>query len=197
MKKTIVFVVLGIPVLIALILKFFGQNQFEIPVYYQQGLTSDECDIHTKDQYFIQEFVTVDGGRILPRGGICILYFHSWLNENLTQEIRELGRIISTKTMPEGSKVFALTSEEIITEMVSGSTLLQFDEAHLEDIARCNLLLAQSDTIKGQIDYSSIVLIDSTGRIRGYFLGSDEEEYDRLSAEVDILYLEGREVRNE
>jgi protein SCO1/2 len=190
MRKAIVFVVLGIPVLIAIILKFFGQNQFEIPVYYQDGITSEECGIQSSDQYVIQEFETINGDQHHLRGGISIIYFHSELNENSARMTRELERIFSAKSKSKLLKVYALTDEETVSEMISGSTLLRFDREQLGSIAICNLLLPQSDSAGENIDYSIIVLVDSTGRIRGYYNGTEEEEYDRLSAEVDILFLE-------
>jgi hypothetical protein len=38
MKKIILFVALPLPVLVFIFLKLFGRNEFEIPVYYEEGV---------------------------------------------------------------------------------------------------------------------------------------------------------------
>ncbi|HZY78809.1 MAG TPA: hypothetical protein VFE50_04755 [Cyclobacteriaceae bacterium] len=38
MKKIILFVALGVPILVFIFLKFFGKNEFDIPVYYAEGI---------------------------------------------------------------------------------------------------------------------------------------------------------------
>jgi hypothetical protein len=41
MKKIILFVALPLPVLFFIFLKFFGKNEFDIPVYYSEGVTRE------------------------------------------------------------------------------------------------------------------------------------------------------------
>lgn len=38
LKKIILFIALPLPVLVFLFLKFFGKNEFQVPVYYQEGI---------------------------------------------------------------------------------------------------------------------------------------------------------------
>ena len=38
MKKIILFVALGVPIMVFIFLKFFGRNEFDIPVYYTEGI---------------------------------------------------------------------------------------------------------------------------------------------------------------
>lgn len=38
MKKIVLFVALPLPILVFIFLKFFGKNEFEIPVYYTEGV---------------------------------------------------------------------------------------------------------------------------------------------------------------
>jgi len=45
MKKIILFVALPLPVLVFIFLKFFGKNEFEIPVYWSEGVNVAGCDV--------------------------------------------------------------------------------------------------------------------------------------------------------
>lgn len=38
MKKIVLFVALPLPILVFIFLKFFGRNEFEVPVYYAEGV---------------------------------------------------------------------------------------------------------------------------------------------------------------
>jgi protein SCO1/2 len=196
MRKAIVFVVLGIPVLIAIILKLFGQNQFEIPVYYEEGVSSEECDTELKGQYYVGDFQTIDGRNHSLKGEISIVYFHSAQNEHVVQMTRDFERAFSTKSGSSSFKVYAFTDIDNVFENIPDLPItktLHFDSDQLDSIARCSLFLSQSDIDKGGLYFSTIILMDRSGRIRGYYDGSEEEEYDRLSAEVDILQLEDDE----
>ena len=46
MKKTILILVLLVPAGTFLFLKFFGKNEFDIPVYYQEGVELPPADCH-------------------------------------------------------------------------------------------------------------------------------------------------------
>jgi len=193
MKKAIVFVVLGIPVLIAVILKLFGDNQFVIPIYFEEGVSNKECDIQSKDQYYVGDFQTIDGRNQTLKGETSVVYFHSGLNKSLVQMSMDFERVFSTKSEEASFKVYAFTDIDSYSENVPDLpyvTILQFNMDQLDKIASCSLFLSQSDFADGELLFSTIVLMDSSGRIRGYYNGAEEEEFDRLSAEVDILQLE-------
>lgn len=46
MKKIILFVALPLPVLVFLFLKFFGKNEFDVPVYWKDGINVSGCNPH-------------------------------------------------------------------------------------------------------------------------------------------------------
>ncbi|MBS1682751.1 MAG: hypothetical protein JST48_13650 [Bacteroidetes bacterium] len=57
-KLTYLFLALLLPGIIFLFLRFFGQNRFDIPVYFQNGVTdSIRCKIKTHGQYCIADSV--------------------------------------------------------------------------------------------------------------------------------------------
>lgn len=66
-KISYLFIALLLPGLIFLFLKFFGKNEFDIPVYYRGGVSSDtlskKCDIHVRGQYYVADSVIEKWGR--------------------------------------------------------------------------------------------------------------------------------------
>lgn len=44
LKKLILFVALPLPVLVFIFLKLFGKNEFEVPVYWSDGVYVDGCE---------------------------------------------------------------------------------------------------------------------------------------------------------
>jgi hypothetical protein len=61
MSKKIIYLLLALvlPGLVFLFLKFFGKNQFDIPVYYEKGVSNlpTRCQTIKKEQYFLPDSV--------------------------------------------------------------------------------------------------------------------------------------------
>ena len=189
MRKSLLFIVLGIPVLIAVILKFFGENQYQIPIYYSHGVESQECNINIDSQYYVNGFIPKNSGQMTWKDKISICFFYSDSNKYSYRNIHELERVFSTNREPELLFFFALGDMELADDF-SDIDYVKYTREDLNRIARCRLLITENEDFKGQSVYESIVLIDYEGRIRGYYDTSEIEEYDRLSAEVDILKRE-------
>jgi len=87
-KKIYLFVALLLPVLVFIFLKFFGKNEFDIPVYYTKGISSDtlnsECQVKINGQYFVNDsFLQMT----LEEGYASIISFAS---EKETQGLNEI-----------------------------------------------------------------------------------------------------------
>jgi hypothetical protein len=56
-KKIILFVALGVPVLVFIFLKLFGKNEFDVPVYYSQGIGRElpGCKTSTQVPYALPD----------------------------------------------------------------------------------------------------------------------------------------------
>lgn len=189
MRKSLVFVVLGIPVVIAVILKFFGDNQYDIPVYYAQGVSSVECNIDIENQYLVEELQTVDGNSISWRDRINICCFKTDSNDQSIQIIQELARVFSTNRDPELLRIYTLGEKIEPGNHRDVVQYIELEQNTLDQTAKCGFLVSENQKENLFPLYNTIVLIDELGRIRGYYDGSEPEEYDRLSAEVDILKL--------
>jgi len=59
MNKKIVYLLLALvlPVLVFVFLRNFGKNQFDIPIYYQEGVTyiSSDCSVTSQGQYLLSD----------------------------------------------------------------------------------------------------------------------------------------------
>jgi hypothetical protein len=58
-KILYLFLALALPVLVFLFLKYFGKNEFDIPVYYTEGIGDSAviCKIKSKGQYYVSDSV--------------------------------------------------------------------------------------------------------------------------------------------
>ncbi|MGL1885668.1 MAG: hypothetical protein OCD76_04060 [Reichenbachiella sp.] len=184
-KGIFLFLILLFPVLIYLFLQGFGDNQFNIPVYYQSGLdtTIVECGaIKTFGQYTVDK-MSVDEPRedgvvlydmfgLLTKGDV---YTRNNLLSYLEKFKRD-SRVNLLTVNSDSSRMKKLTHYNYLFEReLSGTVLNEF--------ARCGLVL-NGDVV------NQIVLVDSKRRIRGYFDPRELEEIDRLNTEVYILLEE-------
>jgi hypothetical protein len=62
-------------------------------------------------------------------------------------------------------------------------------EEQLYKIANCSLVFGQDTAISAPL-FNQLVLVDAQKRIRGYYIGSDLDDMDRLDIEIDILSRE-------
>ncbi len=182
MKKFILFLVFAIPVIITLTLRFFGENTFSIPIYYESGLTSLGCGISTTEQYRINNLAQIS---LIDR--TSIVFITSQLNNHVASIRVELNRVLSTKVKNNRVQVLAIGDLEASERIEDDFTNVVIEQDELVNFVSCDLLISEQpfDDI-----YSILVLIDREGRIRGYFEGGEQEDFDRLSAELDILELE-------
>lgn len=105
-KNIFLFIALLLPTLIFLFLKFFGKNEFDIPVYYTKGVSSDtlnsECQIKISGQYFVNDsFLQMTW----EEGYASIISFAS------EKETKEVNEIIADEKL-EKIQVIALSSNE-------------------------------------------------------------------------------------
>jgi protein SCO1/2 len=71
--------------------------------------------------------------------------------------------------------------------------LLTGDKIELYRFARKDLMIVATDGDGGPSDFihsENLVLIDPTGRIRGYYKGTDEGEVNALIHDIDKLKIE-------
>ncbi len=208
--------ILMIPVLIFLFLKGFGKNEYDLPIFFQNGVDNpfQECPPSDSSQHFIPEFrfINQDGkqfGRAEMKGKITIVDFFftscpsicpvmSKEMERVNDHFRDepLVQILSisidpTFDTPEILKKYAEEHHAIPGKwhFLSGTKEETFQ------LARCGFVLPALDGNGVPDDFvhsDKFILIDEQGRIRGYYSGTTREEVDLLMLETKIL-LHGKE----
>lgn len=194
-KKTgILLILLAIPVFIWLFLKLFGQNRFEVPVFYEEGVKVTGCS-NSSQPHVIPPFSllglaqkTTDEELL---NQLTIVYFFAYpceaqceeVMENLAkiQDIFESQPLIQIWAIGEAA-VAASGLEQLANKYQSRQAQWKFmtgNEQAIETLKQCGFVL--------EGDNPSIVLIDGDKRIRGYYTGTDSEEIDRLIVEIRIL----------
>ncbi len=178
--KKILFLIaaLIIPSMVYVFLRGFGNNKFEIPVYYSEGITIEGCTSDIKKAHFVNfENYDLEGAQLF--------FFSQWIKSN--EFLRQCKRI---KTKPYHVAFTAISDTVMHNEL--GNTLVVKDEAQLFKIANCALVIGQDSAISIPL-YNQLILVDADKRIRGYYDGNDIEDMDRLDIELDILSKESND----
>ena len=161
MKKTLyLFLALLLPALLFVFLKYAGRNEFNIPVYYEEGIEklSSECNVAYGFPYKVADTVWQFLDVVQHRANIVVFA------ENGTDVDR-----FKSKMRDE----FDMEYLAIIDPChPSGDSM---DCARLE---KCIFLVTKP---------WEAVLVDGQGQIRGYYGLQTREEEDRLRVELKIL----------
>lgn len=168
-KIVVISLVLLSPVAVILFLNSFGENEYELPVYYKDGNPIAECKQgevqHTVDLAFVNQ------NRVeLPA------LFHFSIQQNFSQD---LLNVLSRYPKIE---VYNLTLKKEDNDF----NQIALDSADYSRVMNCEFIMGESKWIDLPID-NRLVLVDTERRIRGYFDVEDIDEIDRLDTELDIM----------
>ncbi|MEM6525000.1 MAG: hypothetical protein AAGF85_08770 [Bacteroidota bacterium] len=154
----ILLAILAIPVIIFLFLKSFGNNQFDIPVYYANGASRDfkECT-YQSDPFK----VPIENGNDKKA--------------NLTLFFDDSEQFTATNLINAQSRLETLFPEDL--SFITYELDTADDSGELIKLMHCGFV---TDTV------NQFILHDQYGRIRGYY-NTELEELDRLIVEIKIL----------
>ncbi len=158
--------------MVYIFLRSFGDNKFEVPVYYQEGILIEGCAKRADTVHLVNL-------KSYNFKEAQLFYFPQWVNDK--EFYRQCERI---KTKPYRIMFTAISDTVFNTKL--GNTLRVENEEHLYKVANCVLVFGQEVAITNPV-YNQLVLVDSEKRIRGYFNGNNLEDMDRLDIELDIL----------
>ncbi|MFC3415587.1 SCO family protein [Algoriphagus hitonicola] len=203
--------ILMVPVLIVLFLKSFGQNQYDLPVFYQTGIDDPfgECPVTDTTQHYIPEFsfLNQEGnsvGRSEMEGKITIVDFFFTSCPSICPVMsKEMERV---NDMFRDEDQVRIMSISIDPEYDTPEILREYAERHganpgkwdflsgpkdeTYDLARCGFALPTLDGKGNPDDFvhsDKFILIDEQGRIRGYYSGTNREDVDLLMLEAKVL----------
>ena len=160
------FLILMIPVIIFLVLKGFGTNQFAIPVYYENGIPQEQ----QFDCNFAAGPYTISWPADLQPETPAAIYVGD------VAESRNMVRRIA-KNRETATQVYLLDVQE---NEIDGAVSVTFDKERIQTLLHCTFA---SDTL------NQWILVDGMNRVRGYYNQSLEEQ-DRLLDEISILLTE-------
>lgn len=208
--------ILLIPVLIFMFLKSFGNNEYDLPVYFEKGVDNPfrECPITDTTQHYIPQFAFANqNGQLVGseemKGKITIVDFFftscpsicpvmSKEMERVNDMFREEDRvrILSISIDPEYDTPEVLQTYADEHGAQAGKwDFLSGDKLETYQLARCGFVLPTIDGMGVPDDFvhsDKFVLIDEQGRIRGYYSGTNREDVDLLMLETKVL-LHGKD----
>lgn len=191
-------VLLGLPVLLYLFLQRFGENKYQVPVFYEQGIdnaVSPDCPEHQTTH------------RINRYNASGTNLAHSLLNERITvvgfaqsgcdfESSSELASICNqfkresnfrAITMAVDTSAVSIKHTELVQQYIIPAdvwTLLPY-QTDTRNLVQCGFNLKLDCNLSQQL-----ILVDPESRIRGYYLITDANEMDRLAMEINILLQE-------
>lgn len=173
-KIFILIAVLLSPVLIFLFLKKFGDNRFDLPVYYADGVPLSRCNATDVPYKFTSTYLKNNMIK-LPA-----LFFVPGNDAN--DYYADVQNVLDKYP---AINVYAIVSGEPAKEYKNIFPLSFTQEAFLNFI-NCHLILGEDHWLSNPIPYK-YVLIDKDAIIRGYFNCTEFKEIERLDTELDIL----------
>jgi protein SCO1 len=197
MKKFIfLMLTLAIPVSIFLFLKIFGNNEFEVPVFFENGIPgcSDSEKVHTVPDINLinREGEKLHSDQLNEFLIFALLDFRdkTELHERLVQLVRiqdafyEIGTPRFILMADQKDRIPDLPAELSEVGLLTSNyyvSLLEEDE--LREFLHCGLgLEIQKDEMIGEL-----VLVDIGRKIRGIYNGLDMEQTEQLILELKIL----------
>lgn len=180
---------LAIPVAVFLFLKIFGENEYEIPVYFEHGIEGcgDLSEPHN---------VKLDSLNISLKSPCVFGMLDTSLNESNQAFVTELIRIQDAfygRVEPQFILLTNSQSKETQNTLMdftkenglnpSSAVILNFTTSEMQDFMECGL----GQGMPGGGQSTDLALVDAEGKIRGFYDRNDKEQTDRLILELKIL----------
>ena len=203
--------ILLIPILIFMFLRGFGTNEYDLPIYFQNGVDNPfkECSALDSGQHYIPDFsfVNQEGkeiGRAQMEGKITIVDFFFTSCPSICPTMsKEMERVNDMFRDNPQVQIYSISIDpeydtpQILQEYASEHHaipgkwhFLSGPKLETYELARCGFILP---TIDGNripdnfVHSDKFILIDELGRIRGYYSGTNREEVDLLMLETKVL----------
>ena len=166
LKIGFLVIVLAIPAAIFIFLRSFGDNRFDVDIFYKDGLKGVPfACVESNDQYKIND-------SILPLDGSnkIVAFKHQPNNAELNNIALRLN-----ETFNGNARVFCFVQDSIDNQG------LNYELIYTDDLTKTS----ECGFITGNLQ--KLVLVDKMNRIRGYY-SRDLDEIDRLIVELKILF---------
>jgi len=202
----ILLLTLAVPALLFVFLHTFGENQFVIPVYYQDGvpLSRENCT-WLPGPYQVPDFTlfTADSNKvssaILDQKTSIIHFVPATENQEMTQLYADLNRLMTAFQTNASVQLLSLFSSNTSKpdpdhRYVNRWLVLSGNPETIDHLSTCGFIVPSVDFPDLSPEYQ-LVLVDGKRRIRGYYDSREKEEIDRLITEIEILKTESPDVK--
>ena len=192
LKPLVISITLLFPAVIYLFLRFFGTNQFEVPVYYLNGVNPDTVNC---------TFENVPHRVLLPTSyepeeQSTHFRYLTLVDLNLSSDAAAskrhlLQRIANQEKLIDKIKIIQFIADEQYNnlEVINKDwpwTVVSLNHQELVDFAVCQLILLEYTSNTKNND-NRWVLIDTNSMIRGYYDSKNFEDINRLIVEMEII----------
>lgn len=162
---------IAIPVGIIAFVKFFGENRYSLPIYYEEAFPEISSCGETGTAYF-EDFLEEGNKKV------TIIFWEPDCESNKTFYAGQLTRV---KANFQGENFL----EYYIVEKSDSS----YAEGERTRLAKCALLIdiQEEDNLQNWQCDGFMVMLDWKMRIRGYYSGADFEDIDRLILELHVM----------
>lgn len=166
-KWLLLIVALALPGMIFTFLKYFGKNEFDVPVMFSSGTISvpGACTTSVVAPYEIQK-----SSKIPIRGLTAVAFVASHQGKELDGYRFQLDRIIAEFEGSDFDVIIVDTTRKNLSDVLLSS-------GDYEQEMNCHFLLDEK---------RSVVLVDGSRHIRGQYEAS-QKDLERLAVEVKIL----------
>lgn len=209
-KAGILLILLAVPVFIFVFLKSFGKNNYELPVFYEEGVVSSlsNCNFnsglhtipdfqfsshnnHSVSEDILQDKITVVDFFFTSCPDICPVMSKQLSRVQEKFKKNNQVNILSFTVDPEHDSPEVLREYAESFEATNSNWLfLTGKKENIYSLARCGFILPVEDGDGSPEDFihsEKLILVDGQKRIRGYYDGTDREEVDRLILEINVL----------
>jgi hypothetical protein len=177
-KPILLFLALVLPVAVFVFLKFFGKNEFAVPVLFEDGIaTPVGCESFRYDvPYSIPDTILAKFSWG-SNDSISLVVFSGTTNAEQQEQSIQLNRIFTE--FPSDNFKIVFLSENVMSEKTKlENERLMMVNWQLSSARSCAFLLKPTD---------NTVLLDSKKRIRGQYNTANREDVDRLIMEIKIM----------
>ena len=204
-KAILLVIILVVPALIFVFLRLFGDNQYDLPVYFQNGVdtTFADCEfqqsLHLVPDFSIPDYTGREINTDHLAGAFLVVYFTQDIASPVSHRVNTalsrvqgsvgyLGKIRILTIQPKKKSQPAGQLQEMAGKYGAWENMWYIGYAnpvYTNLLARCGFVI-DFDAMSGDVN-NIIALVDEKRRIRGYFNGIDDGEVERLIVELKIL----------
>ncbi len=204
-KIILLTLILGLPVGLYLFLQRYGTNQYQVPIFYQSGIREPVAGCpETTEPYYLpnQSFSGTGPWSNLHelKGRLTVFALIKSNCDHTHEAVDQLAAIGNRYRNDSRVGIMGLVSDSANEFQLWN----QIGQRYNFDLGKWSIIRGGNQVadftcilnipFAGCEDGERVVLVDGALRLRGYFKAPDQEDMDRLLAEIEILLRNGEDT---